>query len=401
MDGTIGTTSEDPAAQLAAIDQTTLTPLVQSASGSKTLEVINWNCKQLHGGIGAGNAVYRFAGQGRDQGQIIPWSLILKTIIPGNDNTCISTWNYYKREPDAYQSGLLDDLPGGVVAPRSFGVVDHPGGACWIWLEDVRDEIGQDWPLEHYGIVARHAGLFNGAYLVDRPLPSWPWLSSGWWRKYIAESTPAIGRIRDSLDHPLVRRGWPGDARERFFRLWEQRDLYLDALDRLPQTICHLDMFRRNLFARKTADGDDQTVIIDWSYTGKGAIGQELAPLVLAGVAFSEVDFSQAKALEDIVFDGYLEGLHQAGWRGEPRLVRLGYTAASLRFRFAELNHALDMIFDESQHPFLERVFGCSIVEAQDHWAQVGNLVDNLTDEARDLMKDLDYVRAKARKKNK
>jgi hypothetical protein len=281
----------------------------------------------------------------------------------------------------------LDDLPGGLAAPRSFGVVEHSDGTCWMWLEDVTDEIGAHWPVEHYGVVARHAGQFNGTYLVDRPLPSWPWLSSGWLRAYIALSAPAMPLIRDSLDHPLVRRAWPGDASKRLFRLWKERDLFLDALDRLPQTLCHLDLFRRNLFARKTADGDDwQTVAVDWAYAGRGAIGEELVPLVLASVAFREVNLAQAQALEDIVYEGYLEGLRDAGWRGDPRQVRLGYTAASLRYRYAELERVMAHILDESQHAWVEQVFGCPIEEVQDHWAQVGSLIDGLTDEARELM---------------
>lgn len=376
-------------AQLTAIDQATLTPLVRSALGSETIEVGEWKCEQLNSGAGVGNAVYRFSGQGSEKEQKISWSLILKTIFPAGGNIEPSAWNYYRREANAYQSGVLDDLPGGLAAPDCFDVKEHPDGTCWIWLEDVKDEIGSQWPLEHYGIVARHLGHFNGAYLVERSMPSWLWLSSGWLRKYIAESAPAIPIIRDSLDHPLGRRGWPGDASDRLFRLWEERNLYLDTLDRLPQTVCHLDIFHRNLFARKTVDGNNQTVVIDWSYVGQGAIGQELAPLVLANVAFNEVDFFQAQALEDIAFDGYLEGLYDAGWRGDPRQVRLGYTAASLRYRFAELEKAILLLLDESQHSRAEQVFGYSMEENLDHWVQVGDLVDSLTDEARNLIEIL------------
>jgi hypothetical protein len=380
---------EKQTAQLAAIDRATLTSLVQSALGSKTVEVIDWECKQLHGGIGIGTAIYRFAGQGRDQGQTVPWSLILKTLHPQVPADDPSAWNYYKREADAYQSGWLADLPGGLAAPRSYGVIEHPDGTCWIWLEDVTDKVAPSWPLEHYRVVARHAGQFNGAYLVDRPLPSWPWLSSGWLRQYVEQAAPALPLLRDSLDHPLVCRGWPGDASERFFRLWEERNLFLDALDRLPQTLCHLDLFRRNLFARKTADGDDQTVVIDWAFAGRGAIGEELVPLVWASVIFNEVDLAQAQALEDVVFEGYLEGLRDAGWRGNPRQARLGYTAASLRYRLGELNRIMDMILDESQHFFAEQVFGSSMEELADRGAQVDCLVDNLTDEARELIDTL------------
>jgi hypothetical protein len=199
---------ETQAAQLDAIDQATLTPLVQSALGSKTVEVVNWECEQLHGGIGLGTAIYRFSGEGHDRGQKVPWSLILKTLCPAEDNANVSAWNYYKREADAYQSGLLDDLPGGLAAPRCFGVTEHPDGTCWIWLEDVAEEIGSHWPLEHFGVVARHAGQFNGAYLVERSLPSWPWLSSDWLRGYIALSAPATlvtGRCQRQAVPPVGR----------------------------------------------------------------------------------------------------------------------------------------------------------------------------------------------------
>ena len=114
---------ETQAAQLAAIDRATLMPLVQSALNSETVEVIDWKCEQLHGGIGLGTAIYRFVGQGRDQGQMVPWSLILKTLHPQVSGDDPSAWNYYKREADAYQSGWFEDLPGGLTAPRSFGVV--------------------------------------------------------------------------------------------------------------------------------------------------------------------------------------------------------------------------------------------------------------------------------------
>lgn len=381
---------ETPAAQLAAIDQATLTPLVQSALDSKTVEVIDWGYEQLHGGAGAGSVTYRFSGQGRDRRLTVPWSLILKTLhplVPADDP---SAWNYYRREADAYQSGWLDDLPGGLAAPRSFGVVEHPDGTCWIWLEDVRDEIGPHWPLEHYSLVARHAGQLNGAYLVDGPLPPWSWLSSGWLRQVIENSASALPLLRDSLDHALIRRWMPGDARDRYFRLWAERGVYLDALDRLPQTLCHFDIFRRNLFARRTAGGDHQTVAIDWAFAGKGALGEELVPLILASVMFFEVGLDKAQALEEIAFEGYLAGLHDAGWQGDPRRVRLGYTAAaSLRYKFNDAGRWLAMVLNEDFHPMVLHMWGMPIEEVIDHTAQVASFFDRLADEARDLMDTL------------
>jgi len=380
-------TLETQTAQLAAIDRAVLAPLVRSALNSDSVEVIDWHCEQLHGGAGAGNAVYRFAGQGRDQGQGVPWSLILKTLqpqVPGDDP---SAWNYYKREAVAYQSGWLDDLPGGLAAPRCFDVIEHPDGTCWIWLEDVRDEIGPHWPLEHYGLVARHLGQFNGAYLVDLPLPSWPWLSSGWLRQVIENSASALPLLRDSLDHALIRRWMPGDAAHRYFRLWEERGVYLDALDRLPHTLCHFDIFRRNLFARRTAGGDHQTVAVDWAFVGKGALGEDLVPLVLASIMFFEVGLDQAQALEEIAFEGYLKGLRDVGWRGDPRQVRLGYAAAaSLRYKFNDAGRWLAVVLNEDLHPMILQMWGMPIEKVIDHTAQVASIFDRLADEARKLI---------------
>jgi hypothetical protein len=272
---------ETQTAKVAAIDPSMLTPLVRGALNSETVEVLDWDYEQLHGGAGTGNAVYRFKGQGCDREQELSWSLILKTAHPEGDNTRISAWNYYKREADAYRSGWLDNLPGGLAAPRCFDVVEHRDGSCWMWLEDVADEIGPHWPLEQYGLVARHLARFNGAYLVERSLPDWSWLSSEWLRRVIENSAPAMPLLRDSLDHALVRRWLPGDAGDRYLRLWQERGVYLDALERLPQTLCHFDIFRRNLFSRRAVGGDPQTVAIDWAFAGKGALGEDLVPLLI------------------------------------------------------------------------------------------------------------------------
>jgi hypothetical protein len=377
---------ETQAAQLAAIDQTTLTPLVRRVLGNEVVEVVNLECEQLHGGIAAGTAVYRFSGQGRDQGRTIPWSLILKMLRPAGGGADVSAWDYYKREVDAYQSGWAADLPGGLAAPRCFGVLDHPDGTCWMWLEEVVEGIGSQWPLEHYRIVARHLGQFNGAYLVDRPLPDWPWLSSNWLWHYVEQSAPAMEPLRDAQASPWGRRWLPEKDSDRFFHLWEERARYFDALDRLPQTICHFDIFRLNLFARKAADGDDQTVVIDWAFVGRGPIGADLNPLVWMSIALAGIGPDKAQELEEIVFEGYLEGLREVGWRGDPQQVRLGYTAASVRYLFPEVGRWLALILDESLHAAAEQTYGIPIGKAFDSVALMRHFFFGQLDKARHLM---------------
>ena len=377
--------------QLDEIDQDTLTPLVQSALDSETVEVVNWELEQLRGGVGAGTAVYRFSGHGRDQGQTVPWSLILKALHPEGGSADASAWDYFKREADAYQSGWLDDLPGGLAAPRCFGVLDHPDGTCcWMWLEDIQDIFASEWPLEHYGLVARHLGHFNGAYLKDRAQPNWAWLSSNWLRQYIEHSAPAMQPLRNAVLSPWGRRWLPEEDSDQYFRLWAERELYLEALDRLPQTLCHFDLFRLNLFARKMVNGDDETVVIDWAFVGRGPIGADLNPLVWMSIALGGVGLDKAQELEDTVFEGYLEGLREAGWEGDPQQVRLGYKAASVRYQFPEIGRWLAYILDESLQAELEQRIGIPFGLTCDYFAQQRRLLFRELDEARELIDTLE-----------
>lgn len=102
----------------------------------------------------------------------------------------------------------------------------------------------------------------------------------------------------------------------------------MDALARVPQTLCHQDAFRRNLFARKTPEGQDQTVAVDWASVGIGPVGQELVLFVATALDFFDVDLSQAHELDELASAGYSDGLRHAGWRGDMACVRFGYTAA-------------------------------------------------------------------------
>jgi hypothetical protein len=347
--------------QLPAVDRAALTGPVRRALGSEVVEVDDWFGRRITGGANLdGSGVYRFAGSGHDGGAPVQWSVILKTLGAVSDRL----GDFVGREAVAYREGLLEDLPGGVSAPRCLGVVERPGEAGWIWLEDVADAIGPAWPLAHYGVVARQLGRFNGAYLAGRPLPSQPWLSRGWLRLWVAQAAPAIDVLPGALDHPLLRRLFLPDLADAYLRLWAGRERFFAALDRLPQTFCHNDVFRRNMFARRTADGQDETVLVDWSFMGRCAVGEELAPLVRASVAFFEVAAADEAELERIAFAGYLAGLRDAGWRGDERLVRFGYvTSAALRYGVGIVGLILGAAFDAGMRAWIEQAMGRSFEE--------------------------------------
>jgi hypothetical protein len=379
----------DSDSPLGSIDKGILAPLVRKALGSETVNVGEWQCQWLRGGASLAEGVFRFAGTGHDQGKTMPWSLVLKVIRPVPPVDDPSHSHYWKREALAYQSGLLEDLPGNLVAPRCFDVVERLDGRCWIWMEDVRDDIGPEWPLEHYGVVARHLGQFNGAYLMGRPIPARGWLSHGFLRQPVTRNTPVVAQLRESLDHPLVARAFPPDVADGIFRLWGERDAFLDAIDRLPQSFCHLEAFRRNLFARQRTDGTYETVAIDWFFVGTGVIGEEIAPLVAQSTFFHAVEVHRVWELDATAFDGYVQGLRDTGWRGDGRMARLGYALVAPMRIISYLRPALMALLDDRRHAQNELLMGCSMEEHAAWQAECFRFLLTLADEARELMESM------------
>jgi hypothetical protein len=244
--------------------------------------------------------------------------------------------------------------------------------------------------VEFYGDVARCLGRFNGAYLTDCPLPTQAWLSRKWLRQYIERAAPAVERLIDSLDHPLIRRSLPGVTPDFIQHVWDERFGILEIIERLPQTFCHLDAFRRNLFARRQ-DGRDQIVAIDWTYGGIASIGEEIAPLVNASIGFGAVALSEAFRLEQIVLEGYLAGLYDAGWRGDPDQVKFSY-AATLYWRYAIGGFSGEMVpymLDERTHAAVEAAWGHSMAELADATAASLDFSQHVYAEAMQLKKAL------------
>ena len=81
------------------------------------------------------------------------------------------------------------------------------------------------------------------------------------------------------------------------------------------------------------------------------------------------------------MFEGYLEGLREAGWRGDPRAVRSTYAAASILRYCIGVSGVAYMIADESQHGLLEQIFGHPLEKLTDVWASTNRFLFHLADE--------------------
>jgi hypothetical protein len=374
---------------LSGVDAATLAPMVRELlDESEAVIVGEWTCRPLGGGAGEGIGLYRVSGLARARGATHPWALVVK-VCAATDGADPGAWDYPAREGLAYGSGLLAALPGGLSTPRCLAVEAQPDGTSRLWLEAVTDAHPGPWPLDRYAVVARDLGRFNGAYLAGAPLPEQPWLSRGWLRDFVEPSGPNVAdleRLAGPGASPLVRQLYLSPVVSEITRLWTEREQFLAALDRLPRTFCHQDAFRRNLLHRAGPEGEE-LVAVDWAYASHGAVGEELGQLVVASLFFFETVGIAPRELDAACFAGYMAGLREAGWAGDERLVRLGFTAAAaLRHTVGLLGQIVPVVSDPTLRPAMEELFGRPLEEVAAAWAELWPFQFELAEEARALL---------------
>lgn len=113
--------------------------------------------------------MFRVIGQGRDQGQVIPWSLILKECHPHKAADEPRAREYWKHEALACQSSLLDGAAIPLRPAHCFGVHQEDETIVWLALEDIQIRQPQPWTGNHFAQAAEHLGQFNGHFMHELP----------------------------------------------------------------------------------------------------------------------------------------------------------------------------------------------------------------------------------------
>jgi hypothetical protein len=377
-----------------------LSASVRRVVGDEAARLVAWEVSPLTAGLGAVSAgVFRVAGTARvgsggDDGGprgVAPWAVVVKVVrapaegAPGAARALVEgEQEYWRREPLVYGSGLREELPEGLRAPRCFGVDEPEDGAIWVWLEDVRDDYaqrGERWPAARYVTAARHAGRLNGLYAVGRAMPRYGWLCAdqlgSWCARFEASTRRALEP--EVWEHPLLvaAGAGPKELAAGVGRLIGDRERLMAALERVPRTLCHQDYWRRNLFAV-----GEETVAVDWAFTGTGPLGAEAGTLVCASLAFGELDGDAARDVEGEVYRAYVAGLRETGWEGDERLVRLGY-AAKTAVQWGTCPTWLGLLHDEKRHAWAETFTGRSMAEMAACWVAMTRLMLELGEEAR------------------
>ncbi len=353
--------------------------MVRASLGDESAGVQKWSYDVIQdtgpGQLGLGRSVYRLTGTARGRGGLVEWSLILK--IQSDD---------IQRERMTFESGLLDELPDDLVAPRCFGLVEKPDGDYWIWLEDVSGLYGESWPWERLVVASRQLGQFNGSFAARRDVLEQPWLLCWPFGNWDGVGD-IISQLRGAQDYPLIKRAFPPEVADGVHKMWVHRRQFLGALEALPRGLGHGDVQRRNLFSR-SRDGRDETVLIDWGSTATSPLGVEIHKITSTVRYLRDYSMAQIRELRQSAYSEYIAGLRDAGWRGDERQVRLGYAiAVSLCNALSELPSIYRVGTEESAQDRARVTIGDRpIEENMDRRRELLRMFLDLAEEAYELL---------------
>ena len=259
-------------------------------------------------------------------------SRILKVATPPNTKPLPvgSAWqtsdtpthfNYWRREVLAYETGFADAAyrDAGIRAPRLESVATREDGSIELWLEDVAGPSGFAFSVARLGRFGYELGAGQARWAGRVPsADEVPWLSRGWLRQYLAEGPGSNVQILDEDWDDPVAQVWPEHVRGKLRKLWEGRARALEAAERLPRTLCHLDCWPANLID----DSAGVSVLLDWPFLGEGAVGEDPANLIIDSVTDGLMDAALLPEIADAVTEGYIRGLADGGVRGSADGVR-------------------------------------------------------------------------------
>jgi thiamine kinase-like enzyme len=110
---------------------------------------------------------------------------------------------------------------------------------------------------------------------------------------------------------------WPAEIRRRLRRLHYDHARQAAIAASGERTLCHLDVWPANLI-----DDDGASVLLDWSFTGDGAVGENISNLIIDSCTDGLMDVALLPEIAETATDSYLRGLRDGGWTGSADAVR-------------------------------------------------------------------------------
>ncbi|WP_410790725.1 aminoglycoside phosphotransferase [Kribbella sp. C-35] len=234
-------------------------------------------------------------------------------------------WNYWRRELEVYRDDELREqlADAGLVLPAAQ-VDEQPDGGVLL-MDDIAGTPGTHFSLAEHAVLARACGRWQA-----RPAPERPWTSTGFLRDYSTTRDVPWQLMTDDAAwrQPLIRELWPTELREAWTGLLVHRDALLDLVASLPRARCHLDFWVSNVVQRPTGE----LALFDWSFLGDGALGEDIGNYIPDAVFDLFWPAERLPELAETCIANYLDGLHEAGWRGDPDQVRLAVMASGVKY---------------------------------------------------------------------
>jgi hypothetical protein len=357
-------------------------------TGSTEAELVDWSVERIQHEaiIDTTGGLFRVRATTRSRDEERSWSCVVK-VLNRSDGIALEPhgWCYWRREAEFSSAGLGEALPPSIRAPRPLGVSEHDDG-CWVWMEHIEVDAVPDWGMDDFHRVAVASGSAAGSYLGGRVVPSAPWLASSFVESIFADGgfwavLMDADQSTSAWDSMLVTEAFSEKTRERVLTLWSEKDRFLSALAALPQVFCHGDFHRRNVIL--PVDVQEVPVVVDWAFCGPGAVGADLADLVVGTLYFGDVDVSAAARLQEVALDGYLEGLRRSGWEADRRLVELGYETFAALWMGATLPGWVALMLEESEGVNVEALYGRPALAVRDDWVTLDEFALDLADKSR------------------
>lgn len=290
--------------------------------------------------------IYRLSGVSIVTEEEVPWSLVVKVIQPeSEEKDDTQHHNYWKREALVYQSGLLSDLPTVIRTPKCYAVEKVSENTIWICLEELKEDNSGKWTESQFTTVAKNIGIFHGGYLVEKPVPMHEWICQNWLGSWIDGCKKYATNPEDFL--PFVK-----EEVEDIWRAYQQLNQnlvkHLALLKKLPQVLSHQDLSQQNMYINP--NGENFT-LIDWQYLSISSVGEELGKLFGVALSQDDIPIDLAEEYMELLFSHYVEGLREAGWRGDPDIPKYAFYVSFACRSFWEVPKYIKLLADSKVKP--------------------------------------------------
>lgn len=257
----------------------------------------------------------------------ISWSFIHKIVKPDPARANPLHFNYWRREVEAYESGLLQRLPANFTTPQCYAIDHQEDGSISLWLEDVGHELHL-WDKQAYAFACMKLGELHAAYLLGEPLPHGEWINPQWMRSWIHECKSYRPALNAEMIEQLLSDERLSSIMLSLNKLEDNVGDWITALEQLPRVYSHQDYYEQNILLRKDQRQEDSVMLIDWQFASVSGVGEDLGRFLGLAVSRGQVPVEQFVEYRELFFTSYMEGMREAGWQGDSNLSRFGFVAS-------------------------------------------------------------------------